>query len=180
MKISVLKNVSCLCFLLFPCFAYAHTMVSTMVNWVSGFSHPFQGVDHLLAMVALGWWAAQLRGVYLFLLPLTFLLVMAFGGLLGHFALISVDAEKVILMSGIILTILALKKVHFHLFFNLAVVAFFAFFHGYAHGVAISDSAHFLSYSFGLISATVVLHITGIMSALAIDGLLISVRISQV
>ncbi|MDD5215815.1 MAG: HupE/UreJ family protein [Methylococcales bacterium] len=150
-------------FLLFPSFAHAHSMAFTQIDWNSGFLHPLQGLDHIVAMLAVGFWAAQLRGRAIWLLPLTFVSVMTLGGLLGTSG-ISLDyAETIILISGFVLSIFALKKVQFDLKVSALIVGFFALFHGFAHGAEIADSADLVSYSIGFITATSLLHIAGIV-----------------
>ncbi len=152
-------------FLFSPSFAHAHSMVFTAIDWNSGFLHLFQGVDHIVAMLAVGFWAAQMRGVALWFLPLTFVSVMALGGLLGMSGFEFNYAETIILSSGFVLSIFAIKNVQFDLKITALIVGFFALFHGYAHGAEIADSADFLSYSIGFISATSLLHIAGILFA---------------
>ncbi len=155
--------------LLSPHFAYAHAMAIATADWHSGFIHPLQGLDHILAMIAVGFWAAQLRGLALWLLPLTFISIMSVGGLMGTMGLVMPGAELIILLSGVVLAVLAIKKVRFSTKINMLIVAFFAFFHGYAHGAEITTSADFLSYSLGFIVATSLLHGLGIITARFID-----------
>lgn len=156
-------NVSILLsFLLLPSFAHAHSMAFTAIDWNSGFLHPLQGADHIVAMLAVGFWAAQLRGVAMWVLPLTFVSVMTLSGLLGTSG-ISLDyAETFILVSGFVLSILAVKNVQFDLKVSALIVGFFALFHGFAHGAEIADSADLISYSVGFICATSLLHLAGI------------------
>gem|GEM_PF-151957 len=149
-------------FLLFPSFAHAHSMAFTTVDWLSGFTHPLQGADHLVAMLAVGFWAAQLRGKAMWLLPTTFVSVMAVGGFLGTLGFSLDYAETIILSSGFVLSILAIKKVRFDLKVMMLLVGFFALFHGFAHGAEIADSADLISYSVGFICATSLLHLAGI------------------
>ena len=137
-------------------------MVFNAIDFSSGFLHPLQGTDHIVAMLAIGFWTAQLRGVAMWVLPLTFVSVMTLGGLLATSG-ISLDyAETFILVSGFVLSILAVKNVHFDLKVSALIVGFFALFHGFAHGAEIADSADFISYSVGFISATSLLHLAGI------------------
>lgn len=140
-------------------------MTITVINWISGFSHPLQGLDHIIAMLAVGFWAIQLRGIALWALPLTFISVMSVGDLLGTLGLTIPSAELIILLSGLVLSVLAVRKVRFDMKINALIVAFFAFFHGYAHGVEIADASNFWSYSFGFITATILLHGAGMITA---------------
>ena len=147
-----------------PSLAQAHSIHMTIADWQTGFFHPLQGLDHVCAMLAVGLWAAQLRG-QLWLLPLTFVTVMVLGGLTGARGLTLDHAETIILLSGLVLSVLAVKKINFNSRINMLIVAFFAFFHGYAHGAEISTSAEFLPYSLGFITATSLLHLTGVVIA---------------
>ena len=158
MSIRLLKILAL--FLLSTSFAHAHSAFSA-----NGFVHPFQGIDHIVAMLAVGFWAAQLRGVALWVLPLIFVCVMALGGLLGASGFTLNYAEIIILSSGFVLSILAVKNVQFDLKVSALIVGFFALFHGFAHGTEIVYSADLVSYSLGFIAATSLLHIVGILFA---------------
>jgi hydrogenase/urease accessory protein HupE len=150
-------------FLLSTSFAYAHSAFSA-----SGFVHPFQGFDHIISMLAVGFWAAQLRGVAMWVLPFTFVSVMALGALLGASGFELNYAETIIFSSGFMLSILAVKNVKFDLKVSVLIVGFFALFHGFAHGTEIANSADFVSYSFGFIAATSFLHLAGMLMARSI------------
>jgi urease accessory protein len=117
-------------------------------DWNLGFHHPFQGYDHIITMVAVGIWAAQMRGKAIWLLPLTFVSVMTLGGLAGAASALP-SAEIIVLLSGLVFSGLIARKVRFSTRINILVVAFFAFFHGFAHGQEISASASLVSYTFG-------------------------------
>ena len=138
----------------------------TIVDISSGFSHPLQGWDHLITMLAVGIWAAQLRGKAIWLLPLTFVSVMSLGGISGAAQYLAVpSAEILILLSCVVFSILIIRKVRFDTKINVLIVAFFAFFHGYAHGQEISTSASLISYTIGFMFATLLLHGAGILVA---------------
>jgi urease accessory protein len=156
-------------FLLSPSFAHAHSMAFTAIDLNSGFLHPLQGADHIVAMLAVGFWAAKLRGVAMWVLPLTFVSVMALGGLLGTLGFSLDYAETIILASGFVLSILAVKNVQFDLKVSALIVGFFALFHGFAHGSEIGNSADLVSYSLGFITATLLLHIAGILMARSVN-----------
>ena len=113
---------------------------NTMTGWTSGFLHPLHGSDHFLAMLAVGIWAAQIRGSAIWLLPLTFVGVMSLGGIVGATGFLLPGAEAVILGSCIAFLVLICKRVRFSHPINVAIVAFFAIFHGFAHGQEISTS----------------------------------------
>ena len=138
----------------------------TMVDLTSGFSHPLDGWDHLVTMLAVGIWAAQLRGKAIWLLPLTFVSVMSLGGISGAAKYLVVpSAEILIVLSGLVFSVLIIRKIRFDTKINVLIVAFFAFFHGYAHGQEISASASLISYTLGFMVATLLLHGAGILVA---------------
>jgi urease accessory protein len=156
-------------FLFSPSLSYAHSLHEMQISGFSGFLHPLEGFDHIIAMLAVGFWAAQLRGVAMWVLPLTFASVMTLGGLLGTSKFELDYVETIILLSGFVLSILALKKVQFDLKVSALIVGFFALFHGYAHGSEIADSADLVSYSVGFICATSLLHLAGIWLARSVN-----------
>jgi hydrogenase/urease accessory protein HupE len=132
-------------------------------GWNSGFTHPLHGGDHFLTMLAVGIWAAQLRGQAIWLLPLTFVGVMSLGGLAGAAGIFIPSAEVIILLSCLVFSVLVVRKIRFSSQINVAIVAFFAFFHGFAHGQEISTSASLISYTLGFMVATLLLHSAGIL-----------------
>jgi hydrogenase/urease accessory protein HupE len=134
-------------------------------DWIHGFDHPLQGWDHLLTMIAVGIWAAQMRGRAIWMLPITFVSVMSLGGVTGAASVFVPNAELMILLSGLVFSLFIVRKVQFTTQINILIVAFFAFFHGYAHGQEISASASLLSYTLGFVFATLILHFAGIATA---------------
>lgn len=146
-------------------FTIPQTSLLTNTDWNNGFRHPLHGWDHLLTMIAVGIWAAQIRGVAIWLLPLTFVSVMSLGGLAGAANMILPSVEMMILLSGILFSIFIVRKVQFATKINVLIVAFFAFFHGYVHGQEISASASLISYTLGFVIATLMLHGAGIATA---------------
>lgn len=134
-------------------------------DWNNGFNHPLHGWDHLLTMVAVGIWAAQLRGQAIWLLPLAFVGVMSLGGLAGATGLPIPSVEIIILLSGAVFGVFIVRKARFSAKINVIIVTFFAFFHGFAHGYEISASASLFSYTLGFIVATLLLHGAGIITA---------------
>jgi len=141
------------------------TALFTNSDWSHGFDHPLQGWDHLLTMIAVGIWAAQLRGQAIWMLPFTFVSVMSLGGVTGAASVFVPNAEMMILLSGLVFSLFIVRKVQFTTQINILIVAFFAFFHGYAHGQEISASASLLSYTLGFVFATLILHCAGIATA---------------
>ena len=82
-------------------------------DWIHGFHHPLQGWDHLLTMIAIGIWAAQLRGIAIWMLPLTFVSVMSLGGLAGAASIAIPSVEIMILLSGIVFSVFIARKIRF-------------------------------------------------------------------
>ncbi|WP_020485229.1 HupE/UreJ family protein [Methylomonas sp. MK1] len=135
------------------------------IGWHNGFNHPLIGLDHLVTMLAVGIWAAQLRGQAIWMLPLAFVGVMSLGGLAGAAGIALPSVEGIILLSCAVFSVLITRKVRFSAKVNVLIVAFFAFFHGYAHGQEISTSASLISYTLGFMLATLLLHGAGILVA---------------
>jgi len=143
--------------------ALAHVETGTASGLVSGLLHPITGLDHLVAMVAVGLWGAQLGAPAIWLLPITFPLVMAFGGLLGLAKVGLPFTEQAVALSAVMLGALILLRVRPPLWIAALVVAFFAIFHGYAHGVELPHAANPLAYGAGFVIATGLLHLCGIL-----------------
>jgi urease accessory protein len=133
------------------------------IGWHNGFNHPLTGWDHLVTMLAVGIWAAQLRGQAIWMLPLAFVGVMSLGGLAGAAGLAIPSVEGIILLSAAVFSVLITRKIRFSTTVNVSIVAFFAFFHGFAHGQEISTSASLISYTLGFMLATLLLHGAGIL-----------------
>ena len=126
-----------------------------------GLAHPFSGLDHVLAMVAVGLWASQLERPANWILPLTFPVVMAFGAFLGASGLMLPYAEPAIAASVLVfgaVIALALKP---SLTVSAVLIALFALFHGYSHGVEAPAQGSVLAYDAGFIVATLALHAIG-------------------
>lgn len=147
--------------------AQAHTLGLPHMDLLTGLAHPFSGLDHILAMVAVGLWAAQLGGRALWLVPLTFVLTMAAGGVLGFLGLPLPYVELGIAGSVLILGILVALASRLPLAASMMLVGIFALFHGYAHGAEMAINASALGYSLGFMLATATLHASGIGIALA-------------
>jgi len=133
----------------------------------AGFIHPFAGLDHLLAMVAVGLWAAQFGGRWLWAIPLAFVSTMLIGGVLGFAGLTLPLLEPVIAASVLALGLLTVFRIRLHAT-GLALVAAFALFHGVAHGTELPAAAGALPYAAGFILATALLHALGLMSGLQV------------
>lgn len=135
------------------------------IGWHTGFSHPLIGWDHSITMLAVGIWAAQLRGHAIWMLPLAFVGVMSLGGFAGALGFSLPSVEGLVLLSCAVFSVLITRNIRFSSKVNVMIVAFFGFFHGYAHGQEISTSASLISYTLGFMLATLLLHGAGILVA---------------
>lgn len=149
-------------FALTPFLAQAHIVPGEANGFASGLNHPLHGLDHILAMVAVGLWAAQLGGRSLWLLPATFVSLMTVGGALGMLGVHVPMVEAGILISVLALGILIAAKARLPLILSMAMTGLFAIFHGHAHGTEIPMAASGLSYAVGFVLATAALHACGI------------------
>jgi urease accessory protein len=154
--------------LLIPTVATAHTGVGDPNGFWHGLEHPIGGLDHILAMVAVGLWAAQIGGKAIWIVPGAFILSMTASSVLGHLGIPLPGIEQGILASDFILGLLILFAARFPLAISTTIVAILAIFHGYAHGAEMPSNASGLTYGIGFIFATVGLHLAGIGSGLAI------------
>jgi urease accessory protein len=142
--------------------AQAHIIDAGGAGWTHGFAHPFSGLDHILAMVAVGVWAAQTGRPALWALPVVFPLAMAIGGLLGVAGLPVPGIEAGIAVSVLALGLLIAFQAKPPLALSVALVALFALFHGHAHGTELPQAASPALYGLGFVAATAVLHLVGL------------------
>lgn len=142
--------------------AGAHLLSAMGGGWSEGFAHPFSGIDHLVAMVAVGIWATQLERPALWLLPLVFPLLMALGAGLNLAGAPLPGVEDGIAVSVAVLGVLLAVAARPRLWVGAAVVAVFGLFHGYAHGAEMPETAEPLLYGLGLLFATTILLSIGI------------------
>lgn len=142
--------------------ALAHTGQEHLSGFRYGFFHPLGGLDHTLAMLAVGLWAAQHGGRAIWAVPLSFVGLMAVGGGLGIAGVAVPWVETGILVSVVFLGILVVLSAHFPLWASSVLVGIFAFFHGHAHGAEMPVSASGLEYALGFAIATALLHLGGI------------------
>jgi urease accessory protein len=153
---------------LLPATASAHTETGTVGGFVSGFLHPLTGVDHIVAMVAVGLWGAYLGGSAMWLLPVVFPVVMALGGALGILNVSLPGVEKCIAFSGVMLGLAVAFAARPPLWIAAVVVGFFAIFHGHAHGTELPDAANAMTFAVGFVIATGLLHLSGISLGLLV------------
>ena len=140
----------------------AHEQQGQAAGFVTGLLHPVSGLDHVLAMVAVGLWGAQLGAPAIWLLPVTFPLMMAFGGFLGLIGVPLPGVEIGIAASAILLGAMVALQARPPLALAGLLVAFFAVFHGHAHGTELPAGQSGLLYSLGFVVATGLLHAVGI------------------
>jgi urease accessory protein len=146
--------------------AMAHITNASGGDFAHGFTHPFSGLDHILAMIAVGLWASQLGRPAYWMLPLTFPVVMAAGAVLGFAGVPLPWVEVAIAGSVIILGALVALALRPSLTVSIALIGLFALMHGHSHGTELPQATSPLAYGTGFLIATVLLHAIG----LAIGG----------
>ncbi len=154
--------------LLFPALTLAHTDAGVTGGFLSGFTHPILGWDHVVAMVAVGLWGAFLGAPAIWLLPIVFPLVMAFGATLGVLGVPIPAIETGIAGSAVVLGLLILLAAKLPLWLAGMIVGVFAIFHGYAHGAELPEAVNPLAYGVGFVIATGLLHLIGIAFGLLV------------
>ena len=145
-----------------PISAWAHVGVDSTSGFSHGLLHPIGGLDHVLAMVAVGMFAANLGGRALWAVPATFVTVMAVGGFLGIHHLGLPYVEIGIGLSVVILGLVVALQVRWPVAAAMALVGVFAVFHGHAHGSEMPLDAAGANYAAGFLIATALLHAVGI------------------
>jgi len=134
-------------------------------GWGAGWAHPFSGLDHMLAMLAVGLWAVQGGGRRVWLLPVTFMAMLAAGASVSMIW----QHPLPVLETGIALSVLALGllialSMQLPIWSSMAITALFGMFHGYAHGLELPESAAPFAYAIGFLFATAILHLGGIVA----------------
>src|SRR5262249_33988637 len=142
--------------------AFAHVQMGEAAGFLIGLKHPVTGLDHVLAMVAVGLWGAQLGAPAFWVLPVAFPLVMAMGGMLGLMGVPVPGIEYGIAASAILLGAAVTLEVRASLVVTALVGGVFAIFHGHAHGTELPPGQSALLYSMGFVIATGCLHAVGI------------------
>lgn len=131
-------------------------------GFLSGFAHPLFGLDHVVAMVAVGLWGAFLGAPAIWLLPVVFPLLMAFGGVLGILGVPVPAVEAGIAASAVILGTMVALAARPPLWSAAVLVGALAIFHGTAHGRELPDGANAVAFAAGFVIATGTLHLSGI------------------
>ncbi len=145
----------------------AHVEAGEARGLVTGFLHPVSGLDHVVAMLAVGLWGAQLGAPALWILPVCFPMVMALGGMLALLGLPVPGVEIGIALSGLALGLFVALEARPALPVAVALVGLFAIFHGHAHGSELPEGQSGLLYSIGFVVSTGLLHGAGISIGLA-------------
>jgi urease accessory protein len=143
--------------------ALAHSEKGVAIDFWGGFTHPIFGLDHVVAMVAVGLWGAFLGPPAIWLLPVVFPLVMAVAGAYGVLGLPLHGVEVGIALSAIMLGAMVAGAVKPPLWVAAVLVGAFAIFHGYAHGAELPIGADAIAFSMGFVIATGMLHVGGIV-----------------
>jgi urease accessory protein len=160
-KTSIFLSVLVSSILILPV-AEAHTFGAEGPSLAAGLAHPFMGLDHLLAMIAVGIWAWQLGGRAVWFVPVTFVSMMSIAATFGLSEFSLPLVEPAIACSLLILGLLVAGAVRLPLITSVCVVGFFAVFHGYAHGLELPQTASPALYGIGFILATALLHGLGV------------------
>ena len=147
---------------LLPGVALAHTEAGIAGGFLSGFTHPIFGFDHVVAMIAVGLWGAFLGQPAIWLLPVVFPVVMAVGGLAGVLGVPLPGVEMGIALSAVALGAMVALALRPPLWVAAVLVGAFAIFHGHAHGTELPEAANPLAYGVGFVIATGLLHLSGI------------------
>jgi urease accessory protein len=154
--------------ILTPAVAFAHTGVGNTSGLVHGFGHPISGLDHVLAMVMVGVFAWQLGGRALWLVPTTFVAVMAVAGALGIAGIGVPFVEIGIAVSVVVFGAVVAFDLKAPTVAVMGVVGLFAVFHGHAHGAEIPEDTGGVAYAAGFMIATALLHLAGISAGFLI------------
>jgi len=154
--------------ILTPGVAFAHTGVGDTSGFIHGFGHPISGLDHILAMVMVGVFAWQLGGRALWLVPMTFVVIMSIGGALGIAGIGVPFVEIGIALSLVVLGAIVALNVKAPIAAAMGLVGLFAIFHGHVHGAEIPEDAAGFAYATGFMIATALLHLAGITAGFLI------------
>jgi urease accessory protein len=157
-----LIQLTLLALCLVPTTALAHVGIGSTSGFMHGFMHPLSGLDHQLAMIPVGIFAYRLGGRALWLVPLTFVSVMALGGFLGVAEIPVPLVEVGIALSVIVLGLIVAFGVKAPVAVAVGVVGLFAIFHGHAHGSEMPLDVSGLEYAGGFLLTTAGLHAVGI------------------
>ena len=142
--------------------AGAHTLATDGAGFIGGLAHPFRGLDHILAMIAVGLWAVQIGGSALWRLPLSFIVMMVVAALIGASGVNLPSVEMLIAASVVCLGLILVFAIRLPVNVSMLLVGLFAVFHGYAHGLEMPQAGSALFFGSGFVLATALLHLSGI------------------
>lgn len=162
MRLSTLKMGLVALFAAIPALALAHPGHEHTTSFMTGFMHPMGGVDHLLAMLAIGLWAASLGGRALWAVPSAFVGTMLVGGFLAVAGVQVPFIEQGIVLSVILMGALLVGAARFPVAMCAGLAGLFALFHGAAHGLEMPLNANGAEYALGFAASTALLHVAGI------------------
>lgn len=145
---------------------WAHTGIGSTHGFMAGFVHPWQGVDHLLVMFAVGLWAYAQGGKQMWVLPLSFLLLMAIGAGLGFADFTLPYAELWVSLSVLVFGLIIGLNWQASTAWAMGLVAIVALFHGYVHAAEIARGANQIGYALGFLLTTTILQGLGIAAGL--------------
>ncbi len=155
-----------LAMVLVPQTVLAHEEAAIGGGLINGLLHPVLGPDHLIAMVAVGLWGAQLGSPLVWALPIAFPMMMAMGGVLGVLGVPVPAVEVGIAASALVLGLAVLAAYKAPVWLAVAIISVFAIFHGHAHGAELPHAASPLAYGLGFVTSTGLLHLGGILIGL--------------
>ena len=166
-------------FIFAPAAALAHPGHDGAGGLVHCFFHPVTGIDHVLAMIAVGVLAAQYGGRALWLVPMSFLVAMAAAGAIGMAGIPVQIVEAGIGLSVVVLGLMIAFQIKPPTLVAMVVVGFFALFHGYAHGSEMPNGLAGLSFAAGFLVATALLLSAGVGLGLLLQRRTLSRRLIQ-
>lgn len=140
----------------------AHPQTGVALGFQTGFLHPLTGLDHVLAMISVGIWGSQLGKPAIWLLPVTFPMVMAWGGVLGVRGVPVPGVEVGVALSALVLGLMIAFSARPPLWSAAVLVGIFAIFHGFAHGQELPHAAQPLAFGMAFVLSTGMLHVFGI------------------
>lgn len=142
--------------------AWAHSNHGSHSGFASGLFHPMLGIDHVIAMLAVGLWAARLGGAAVWALPVVFPMVMACGATLAMLGVALPAVEAGIALSGVVLGLIIVMALRAPVSVAALIVGGFALFHGHAHGTELPGGVGIGSYALGFLMGTGLLHLAGV------------------
>ncbi len=152
--------------LFLPALGFAHIEQGQATGFLTGIEHPWSGLDHILAMVSVGLWGAQLGNPAMWVLPITFPMMMTAGAMMGLLGIGLPGIEVGIAVSAILLGAMVFLEVRPKLVVAVLLIGFFAIFHGHAHGTELPAGQSGVLYSMGFVIGTGCLHGIGILIGL--------------